>query len=244
MAAVPLAAAQKRKEDKAMADSAANIVELRQYTLRGGQRDTLIRLFERAFVAPQAAARAPVLGTYRDIDDPDRFVWLRGFEGMVERGTALRTFYGGSVWRAHRDAANATMIDSDNVLLLRRRSGSAAALAAPALVTATIHYLGSTAPEAFARFFEDHLAPLLVADGARPVWTLESETGPNSFPPLPVREGEPVLVWFAAWRTRSDLDRFERRWASRSGWRDSASVDLLPALMRKPERIRLVPASA
>ena len=243
MAAVTLSPAHRMKEDKAMPDAVANIVELRQYTLRGGQRDTLIDLFERAFVAPQAAAGAPVLGIYRDLDDPDRFVWLRGFEGMAERGTALRTFYEGPVWRAHRDAANATMIDSDNVLLLRRRNGSADALAASALVTATIHHLGPTTPEAFARYFEDHMAPLLAADGARPVWTLESETGPNSFQPLPVREGEPVFVWFAAWRTRADLDRYERRWASRSGWRDAASVDLFPALMRKPERIRLVPAS-
>ena len=31
----------------------------------------------------------------------------------------LAAFYDGPVWRAHRDEANATMIDSDDVLLLR-----------------------------------------------------------------------------------------------------------------------------
>ena len=55
MAAVTLSPAHRMKEDKAMPDAVANIVELRQYTLRGGQRDTLIDLFERAFVALQAA---------------------------------------------------------------------------------------------------------------------------------------------------------------------------------------------
>ena len=32
---------------------------------------------------------------------------------------ALASFYGGPVWTAYRDAANSTMLDSDNVLLLK-----------------------------------------------------------------------------------------------------------------------------
>ena len=47
------------------------------------------------------------------------FVWLRGFDGMEARKDALTAFYDGPVWAAHRDAANATMIDSDDVLLLK-----------------------------------------------------------------------------------------------------------------------------
>ncbi len=35
------------------------------------------------------------------------------------RAPALQEFYGGPVWKTHREAANETMIDSDNVLLLR-----------------------------------------------------------------------------------------------------------------------------
>jgi hypothetical protein len=60
-----------------------------------------------------------VLGQFRDLDDPDRFVWLRSFADMAVRKDALTRFYGGPVWRAHREQANATMIDSDDVLLLR-----------------------------------------------------------------------------------------------------------------------------
>ena len=33
--------------------------------------------------------------------------------------SALRAFYGGPVWKEHRTAAASTMIDSDDVLLLR-----------------------------------------------------------------------------------------------------------------------------
>src|SRR5262245_52508787 len=95
------------------------IVELRQYTLHQGKRDVLIDLFDREFVESQEALGRKVIGQFRDLDNPNRFVWLRGFRDMPSRAEALKDFYGGPVWKAHREAANATMIDSDNVLLLR-----------------------------------------------------------------------------------------------------------------------------
>ena len=95
------------------------VVELRQYTLRPGQRDVLIGLFDREFVESQEAAGMAIVGQFRDLDDPDRFVWIRGFASMPARAAALAAFYGGPAWKANSAAANATMIDSDNVLLLR-----------------------------------------------------------------------------------------------------------------------------
>jgi hypothetical protein len=95
------------------------VVELRQYALHPGRRDVLIELFDRAFVETQEAVGMKVIGQFRDLDRPDRFIWLRGFEDMEQRRSALTAFYDGPVWAAHRDAANATMIDSDDVLLLR-----------------------------------------------------------------------------------------------------------------------------
>src|SRR5262245_38793908 len=95
------------------------IYELRQYTLHPGRRDTLIELFEREFVESQEAVGMRLVGTFRDLDDADRFVWVRGFPDMESRRQALTDFYHGPVWRAHAAAANATMIDSDDVLLLR-----------------------------------------------------------------------------------------------------------------------------
>src|SRR5260370_39093668 len=97
------------------------IVELRQYTLHPGQRDVLIALFERAFIETQEAVGITVIGQFRDLEDPNRFVWLRGFSDMDKRLAALQAFYGGPVWQEYREEANATIVDSDNVL--RRRPG-------------------------------------------------------------------------------------------------------------------------
>src|SRR6478736_8621995 len=94
------------------------VVELRQYTLHPGKRDVLIDLFDREFVETQEEVGIKIIGQFRDLDHQNRFVWLRGFPDMTSRAKALNDFYSGPIWKAHREAANATMIDSDNVLLL------------------------------------------------------------------------------------------------------------------------------
>ena len=46
-------------------------------------------------------------------------MWLRGFSNMESRHRALEAFYDGPVWAAHRTDTNDTMLDSDDVLLLK-----------------------------------------------------------------------------------------------------------------------------
>jgi len=169
------------------------VIELRQYTLHPGRRETLINLFEKEFLEPQEAAGIRVLGQFRDLDDPDRFVWLRGFPDMAARPAALGTFYGGPVWAEHREAANATMIDSDDVLLLRPVPGAPSipedggrTFGAGSSITATVYQLRD---EPSAECLGD-----VTAAGAGAVALLQTEPAPNNFPGLPVREGEHVLV--------------------------------------------------
>lgn len=179
------------------------VVELRQYTLQPGQRDTLITLFDREFIETQEAVGMDVLGQFRDLDDADRFVWLRGFASMAARAEALASLYGGPVWQAHRTAANATMVDSDNVLLLRpagasmpleawRRSkapaGALLALVCPLSASPDTHFVDA--------FLHDWL-PLIARHGGTLAGCCVTESSANTFPQLPVREGEHVLVALA-----------------------------------------------
>ena len=93
-----------------MSEVRCPVVELRQYTLHPGQRDALIDLFDRELVETQEAVGIAILGQFRDLDEPDRFVWLRGFEGMPCRAQALASFYGGPTWKAHSAQANASSV--------------------------------------------------------------------------------------------------------------------------------------
>ena len=79
------------------------IIELRQYTLHPGKRDTLIDLFEREFIEGQEAVGMTLIGQFRDLDDPDRFVWMRAFKDMPARADSLQRFYCGPVWQADRE---------------------------------------------------------------------------------------------------------------------------------------------
>src|SRR5690606_711984 len=72
----------------------------------------------REFVESQEELGARIVGTFRDVGDPDRFVWVRSFPDVATRRAALAGFYGGPVWREHGPAANATMVDFSDVLLL------------------------------------------------------------------------------------------------------------------------------
>jgi len=234
-------------DGKASEDS---VFELRQYTLYGGRRDTLIDLFEKNFIESQEVVGAHVIGTFRDLDDPDRFVWLRGFQNMAARQQALEAFYGSSpAWNAHRKEANATMVDSDNVMLLRNSSSQPAfsrsttdKSASNALYGVTIYYIGGVDATQFAQFFERIILPHIQTLGAHPVAMLATNGAPNNFPRLPVRDDR-VFLWIARWASEADYESFFRQMSGWSGWRDTAPEGALPALMRKPERLRLKPTT-
>ncbi len=66
------------------------VVELRQYTLHPGQRDSPIALFDREFVETQEATGMQVIAQFRDLDRPDVFTWLRGFPDMTSANTFPR----------------------------------------------------------------------------------------------------------------------------------------------------------
>lgn len=232
------------------------VVELRQYTLRPGQRDVLIDLFDREFVETQEAVGMAVLGQFCDLDDPDRFVWLRGFDDMPRRAQALASFYGGPVWKAHGDQANATMIDSDNVLLLRpvtARSGFPAPAAVrppvghttppPSRFLATLYYRDRPFDEAFVDFFNRQVRPVLVEMGAAPLACLQTEHAENTFPALPVRTGGNAFVWFAQFSSPAHLSGHLHRLERADRWQDQVLPALSAMLTSAPQRLRLAPTA-
>jgi NIPSNAP len=232
------------------------VVELRQYTLRPGQRDVLIDLFDREFVESQEAVGMAVVGQFRDLDDPDRFVWIRGFDSMPSRAKALASFYGGPVWKKHSARANATMIDSDNVLLLRpatARSGFPAPTAArlpvghipgaPSCMLVTLYYRDQPFDQAFTDFFDRQARPVLIEAGAAPLACLQTEHAANNFPALPVRTGENVFAWLARFSGPADLSDHLHQVGRSASWRDRVLPALSAMTTGVPQRLRLAPTT-
>ena len=235
-------------------DHCCPIVELRQYTLHPEKRDVLIELFDREFLESQDALGMKVIGQFRDLGDPSRFVWLRGFQDMASRKEGLTAFYDGPVWKEHRAAANATMIDADNVLLLHpARSGSGFLLRGDrprlgakegggGLVIATIYYLDANAGGGFADFFDRTLRPALSASGASVEATFATEHSPNNYPKLHVREGENVFVSFSVFPDQVAYDRHLTAIARDSRWTE-ITKELARRIKGQPEVLKLSPTS-
>jgi hypothetical protein len=183
------------------------VLELRQYSLRPTGRDTLVELFSRYFVDALEAAGMHVPGLFADVDDPDRLVWLRGFPDMEGRHQALSDFYlDGAVWREHGRAANATMVDSDDVLLLQPvYLGPRYPLPASPRTCAPAPDVGggllvvdvrarSRLDDADPDSLVDLLRAASDAHGAELLLVAVTHPEPNDFPALPVRD-EQVVVW-------------------------------------------------
>src|SRR3990167_7597236 len=162
-----------------------------------------------------------VLGQFRDLDQPDLFVWLRGFADMDVRRRALEAFYGGPVWAAHRAAANATMIDSDIVLLLRHAwPGAASTLpqhARPApgatgtaagVLDATLVYLHQPATPALLDYCPHRMAPPPRRGPPPPAWLRYCPRRP---PPAVRRGGARQVAWYSPEPTPNTFPRLPVR---------------------------------
>lgn len=225
-----------------------SIFELRRYRLKPGTHATLTDLFEREFIAPQQDVGITLWGPYHDLDDANAFVWFRSFANMNQRTEALQTFYGGPVWQEHRNVANSTMVNSDNVLLLKAADESEPSLCAGelfsgGLVEVTICSLAPHMAEAFAAYFALDVRPLLEQCGAKIEATFVTETAANGFPRLPVREGETVFVWVSSYADEAAWRRYCDRLEADSNWRNSIFPALDEKLWQPMQSARLVPTS-
>jgi quinol monooxygenase YgiN len=214
--------------------AADTVFELRQYTLHPGQRDLLVNEFDDNFVEGQEAEGMRIIGQYRDLDDPDRFVWLRSFSDMEARQAALTKFYSGPIWKAHGRAAAGTMVDSDNVLLLRPlrpdTAFAASKLALPppgtrapgkGVLVASIVYVERNTPTEFGAFFAQELQPRWERQGAPITAQMVSEHSPNTYPSLPVRERENVFVWFSMIADQTAVQEHRTALAASIEWRQA-----------------------
>jgi hypothetical protein len=205
------------------------VVELRQYTLKPGARDTLVEIFEAEFVESQQDLGIAVGGLFHDGDDPDRFVWMRGFASMAARRDALTAFYfGGEAWKQHGPAANATMVDSDDVLLLRPTDpahppaepgprapvGTTVTSDEWVLVTVWLHVPGHGTCEWLARDVQTGLADAVGTTVA--AW--RTEPAENTFPALPVRPDH-AFVWTATFADEASYAAALAALESDPGWR-------------------------
>jgi hypothetical protein len=178
------------------------IIDLRDYTTTPGCRDRLIERCETTLFPEQVRFGATFLGSFRDAEHPDRFVWLRGMPSMAERQRILTDFYtNGAMWRAQRREVNTWIADSSNVLLLRPLTPLATAPATAPVgesLVAMYSYLQSTPlDQPTAHIWQQQMNAAIAASGERLLATFSTDPSPNNYPRHPIRTGVYGLIWFA-----------------------------------------------
>jgi quinol monooxygenase YgiN len=236
------------------------VLDLRQYTLHPGQRDRLIEIFDESFVEGQEAQGMHIAGQFRDLDDPDRFVWLRGFTDLPARAEALQNFYYGPVWRARSAEANATMLDSDNALLLKPidlgpgyptldapRPPIGATESPDSVIAGAIYHranrgAGAVDHDGFVEFFTDQVVPVLTDTGAVLTASFETLAAENNFPALPLRD-DTVLAWFATFPDDAAYKAHLTRLEASPTWQNKVLPELICRSAAPPQRLRLRPTA-
>jgi NIPSNAP len=191
------------------------LVEFRSYALVPGGTTDFIEHFEAHFLASQEDMGMDILGQFRIIDEPDRFVWVRRFLEPLTRAASLQAFYTSPVWKQFGPRANELMVDvSDVHLLAPHPSGPQLAAghvphadrdrapveAASTVVAALYDVSDGLPPEVAAAM----TAALDAAPDVTELGRLVTAGVVNDFPALPVHEDRTVALWLLSDREHGD----------------------------------------
>ncbi len=99
------------------------IVEVRSYRIKPNRRQEFIDFFETRAVPAMRDCGIQILGPLLDLENPNKFVWLRSFPSSLERQRMKEAFYEGDVWTKELEAIAMPMLDSYDVILCEASPG-------------------------------------------------------------------------------------------------------------------------
>lgn len=99
------------------------IVEVRNYRVKPGQREQFIHFFETRAVPALRAEGMRLLRPLPDLENPNRFAWLRCFPSLAERDRMKTAFYEGDIWKKELEAIAMPMLDSYDFSLCETSPG-------------------------------------------------------------------------------------------------------------------------
>ena len=99
------------------------IVEVRSYRIKPGKREEFIRLFETRAVPAQRTFGMNVIGPLLDVENPNKFVFLRSFPSLEERERIRNAFYSSELWKNELEGLAMPLLESYDVILCETSAG-------------------------------------------------------------------------------------------------------------------------
>ncbi len=93
--------------------------ELRQYRIKGGQREAFVKLMEEEVIPFQVAKGMVVVGSFVAQEEDDLYVWIRRFENEEERERLYQAVYDSDQWKDEISPNIGTMLDRESIQVTR-----------------------------------------------------------------------------------------------------------------------------
>lgn len=182
------------------------VIELRNYLLRPGKRDSFIMGFEEKILDTLNGHNNYVLGQYRIKGAEDNFLWIRGFHNMPARTAALKSFYSCKYWEKHVWIPQAYVLNYTNVHLLKPLSFNGSSPNNPAafpchwfgkpkgITVVDYYYAANGWLDKLIEFMKSKYDPVLRASDVENISYWISELSHNDYPDLPVYQDKNLLV--------------------------------------------------
>lgn len=99
------------------------IVEVRSYRITPGKREEFLNVFRSRSIGAMQDLGIRILGPLVDLENPNRFIFLRGFPTMDDLRRMKDQFYGGDVWLKELEHVLMPMLESYDVSLCETAAG-------------------------------------------------------------------------------------------------------------------------
>ena len=178
-------------------------IELRNYLIRPGQRDSYITAFETNLVDTLNLMKNFVFGQFRVKDAKDNFVWIRGFESMDSRKEDLKSFFTSEFWARNRSIPSKYLVNYTNVYLLRpidifkvesKITFNGKWFGKPKGVAVVDFYVANDRLPQLIDFVKSKYDSIIRSAGVKDISYWVSEPEPNNYPDLPAFQDKNLLV--------------------------------------------------
>ena len=99
------------------------IVEVRSYRIKPGKRAEFIDLFEKRAIPALRSYGMKIIGPLLDVENPNKFVFLRSFPSLEARDQMKDDFYHSELWKNELEHLAMPMLDSYDVILCETSAG-------------------------------------------------------------------------------------------------------------------------
>jgi len=99
------------------------IIEMRTYKTKPGKRSQFLEIFRSKSIPAHTEIGMKILGPFLTIEDPDTFLFMRGFPDIRSRYPMKAQFYEGELWKRDLEGILMPMLDKYEVVLVEDPEG-------------------------------------------------------------------------------------------------------------------------